>query len=147
MKFSFNSNGDLHKTIALTFDELYEHFGFNPSRKKKIDAAILFLKLFSSCGCTTAYIGGSFASTKEQPADIDLCFDLKNIDYDKLEQVFPDFFDVNKIGQIRKRLKCHILYFDRESTYLFEMLETDREGYPKGLIKLNLKDIDSYDQE
>ncbi|NII24808.1 hypothetical protein HB364_06950 [Pseudoflavitalea sp. X16] len=146
MKISFNTNGNLHKTIELTFDELYEHFGTNPSRKKQIDTAILFLKLFSSCGCTTAYIGGSFASTKEQPADIDLCVDLCNADYEQLEQEFPDFFDFNKIGEIHKRLKCHILHIDKVSTRLLEMLQIDRDEYPKGLIKLNLKDIDSYDQ-
>lgn len=146
MKVGFNTNGNLHKTIELTFDELYEHFGTNPSREKKIDTAILFLKLFSSCGCTTAYIGGSFASTKARPADIDLCFDLRKVDYCKLEQVFPDFFDFIKLGAIRKNLECHILFFDQESTYLLDMLQADREGFPKGLIKLNLKDIDSYDQ-
>lgn len=147
MKVSFNAKGNLSKTVELNFDELYDHFGCSPSRKKKIDDALLFMELFRSCGCTTAFIGGSFASTKKYPADIDLCFDLRNVNYEQLEKVFPDFFDFNKIGLIRKQLLIHIFYFDDACTHLLEMLQSDREGYPKGLIKLNLKAISSYDQK
>gem|GEM_PF-1257257 len=77
MKVGFNSNGNLHKTIDLTFDELYEYFGTNPFRKKKIDTAILFLKLFSSCGCTTAYIGGKFCQYQGKTGRYRLMFRSK----------------------------------------------------------------------
>src|SRR4051812_16421742 len=107
-------------------------------RNEKIETALSFFKLFSSCGCSTVYIGGSFVSTKENPEYIDLCFDLNNIDYEKLETIFPDFFDFNKIGEICRNLKCHILYFDNTTTRFIEMLQEDRDGYPKGLVKISL---------
>ncbi|OQP49312.1 hypothetical protein A4H97_28645 [Niastella yeongjuensis] len=141
MSLSFNSNGHLHKTVELTLEEFEQHFGTNEWRKQKIRNALTLFEILGACGCTTVFIGGSFISTKINPNDIDLCFDLQNIDYDKLEQVFPDFFDHNKIGEIHRNLKCHVLYFDKTNHQFLHMLEKDKDGYPKGLVKINLKDI------
>lgn len=140
-QLTFNSTGNLHKNVELSLEELKKHFGTNAGRLKKIETALLFFKLFSTCGCTTVYIGGSFVSTKKHPEDIDLCFDLTYIDYKQLESVFPDFFDFNKIGEIRRNLECHILYFDNNTPYFFQMLQEDRSGHLKGLVKVSLKDI------
>lgn len=141
MSLSFNSNGHLHKTVELTLAEFELHFGTNDWRKVRIRNALIFFEIFSTCGCTTVYIGGSFISTKLRPDDIDLCFDLQNVNYDKVEEVFPDFFDCNKIGEIHRNSKCHILYFDKTNIQYLRMLEKDKDGYPKGLVKINLKDI------
>lgn len=141
MKLSFNSKGNLHKTVELTLEEFENHFGTNDWRKDRVKNALLFFEIFLACGCSTVYIGGSFVSTKKNPDDIDLCFDLGNIDYNKLEKVFPDFFDFNKIGEIRRNLKCHILHFDKSNLQYLHMLERDLNGDQKGLVKINLKDI------
>ncbi|THU37005.1 hypothetical protein FAM09_18795 [Niastella caeni] len=141
MSISFNSNGHLHKTEELTLEEFEQHFGTNDWRKARIKNALIFFEIFCACGCSTVFIGGSFISTKINPDDIDLCFDLQNVDYDKLEKVFPDFFDYNKIGEIRRNLKCHILHFDANNLQYLHMLEKDLNGYQKGLVKINLKDI------
>lgn len=81
MNFSFNTQGNLHQTIELSIEDLYQHFESTPYRKKLLYNAIQFIQLFSSCGCTTAYIGGSFASSKSKPEDVDLCFDLRKVDF------------------------------------------------------------------
>jgi hypothetical protein len=141
MNLSFNSTGHLHKTVELTVEEFEQHFGTNEWRKQRIKNALIFFELFSDCGCNTVYIGGSFISTKVHPDDIDLCFDLQDVDYDKVGEVFPDFFDHNKIGEIHRDLKCHILYFDKNNLQYLHMLEKDKNDYPKGLVKINLKDI------
>jgi hypothetical protein len=141
MSLSFNSNGHLHKTVELTLEEFEKHFGTNDWRKDRIKNALIFFEAFSACGCSTVYIGGSFISTKINPDDIDLCFDLQYVDYDKLGEVFLDFFDVNKISEIRRNLKCHILYFDNTNLQYLHMLEKDLNGDPKGLVKINLKEI------
>jgi hypothetical protein len=141
MSLSFNSNGHLHKTVELTLTELEQHFGTNDWRKNRIRNALIFFEIFGACGCHTVYIGGSFVSKKIYPDDIDLCFDLHDVNIDKLSEVFPDFFDVNKIGKICRELKCHILTFDNDNMHFLNMLKKDKDGYPKGLVKLNLKDI------
>jgi len=141
MELSFNSSGNLHKTVELTLDEFEQHFGKTALRREKIRNALVFFEIFGACGCSAVYIGGSFVSTKKNPEDIDLCFDLRNVDYKKLEKVFPDFFDFNKLGVIRRNLKCHILHFDDIDLQYLQMLEMDLDGYQKGLVKINLKEI------
>lgn len=143
MGLSFNTSGNLHKDIELSIEELGNYFTTNSGRKKKLDNALLFFGIFHSCGCQTVYIGGSFVSTKQHPSDIDLCFDLTSVDYQKLQNDFPDFFDFNKLGEIKRNTGCHILYFDRDTTYLLKMLQEDRDGFRKGLVKLKLKNFTS----
>ena len=147
MKISFNTQGNLHQTVTLTYAEFKKYFGVNPGRIEKIKAALQFFKIFHSCGCTTVYIGGSFVSTKKNPEDIDLCFDITAIKEEKLKKEFPNFFDVNERGKIRRDLKCHIFHFDAEDTLLFDLLTEDRDGNLKGLVKINLNDITYHDQE
>ncbi|MFT3826499.1 MAG: hypothetical protein QM731_21440 [Chitinophagaceae bacterium] len=105
MGLNFNTNGNLHKDIELDIEELSEHFATNPGRKRKLDNALLFFGIFHSCGCEQVYIGGSFVSTKIHPSDIDLCFDLTKVDYERLYKDFPDFFDFNKLGEIKKEYR------------------------------------------
>src|SRR5687768_3134130 len=110
MNLSFNSSGHLHRTVELTLAEFEQHFVYNALRKEIFKNAIRFLKIFGSCGCSAVYIGGSFVSTKKNPGDIDLCFDFSTIDDNKLKKDFPEFYGpnkFNKLGEIRKNLKCH----------------------------------------
>lgn len=148
MRLSFNSNGNLHKSVELTIEEFQQYFGTNELRREKIKKALLFFKIFSSCGCTAVYIGGSFVSTKKNPSDIDLCFDLTDIDGAKFKREFPEFFGserINTIGKIRRDFKVHIFTFDSSDTYLFEYLQEDRYGNPKGLVKIGLINGYTYD--
>ena len=148
MNLSFNSTGHLHKDVELTLEEFIQLFGTNPSRKEKIKNALRFFKIFSSCGCSTVYIGGSFVSTKQNPSDIDLCFDFTTLDDNKLKKEFPEFFGhnrINKLGEIRRTLKCHLFTFDNEDTTMLEYLQEDRDKNPKGLVKIILKKGYNYD--
>ena len=142
MKLSFNTNGHLHKNVTLTFNEFEQQFGTTEGRKQKIRNATRYFEIFSSCGCTAVYIGGSFVSTKKNPADIDFCFDISDIDEEKLKKLFPEFFGpnrINKLGEIRRERKCHLFTFDQDDTKFLELLQYGREGNPKGLVKIGLK--------
>ena len=141
MSLNFNSRGFLRETIALTYEEFVHYFGTNPERMEQIDNALPFFRIFHSCGCRTVYVDGSFASLKKHPEDIDLCFDLAGLDAEKLEREFPQFFDPNEIGKIHRDLRCHIFTFDKDNKRLLNLLEQDREGNPKGLVKLDLTDL------
>ena len=46
---------------------------------------------FKGAGCQTAYLDGSFASSKENPGDIDVCYDPRGVIGVKLDPVFLDF--------------------------------------------------------
>jgi len=145
MALSFNSQGNLHQTIALTYEEFVTHFGTNPKRMQQITNALRFFKIFFQCGCATVYIDGSFVSKKKYPEDIDLCFDITTLDEEKLKKEFPAFFDPNKLGKIHRDFQCHIFYFTETYTFLLDMLKEDRDGNLKGLVKLDLNDMGNYD--
>jgi hypothetical protein len=148
MKLSFNSQNNLHQTVKLTSKEFHQHFGANPERRQQIANALPIFRIFYRFGCTKVYIGGSFVSKKKYPEDIDICFDVTLVDIEKLKREFPQFFDPNEIGKIHKTLKCHIFYFTKEHKRLLHLLEEDRDGNPKGLVGLSLKDIlTHYDQK
>lgn len=141
MKLSFNTQGFLHQTITLTYEELVFHFGTNPRRIEQLKNALHFFHVFKSCGCQTVYIDGSFVSKKRLPEDIDLCFDITHLDAENIERNFPEFFDIHEIARIHKDLQCHIFYFSDTYKRLFDLLAEDRDGNLKGFIKLNLKDL------
>jgi hypothetical protein len=148
MNLSFNSDGNLHETVELSLEEFQQQFGTNMSRIEKIKAATQFFKKFSSCGCKAVYIGGSFVSKKKDPEDIDLLFDLTEADSEKLEWELPELLShnhKNKIGTIRRNLKCHIFTFDKRDQRLLDILLRDRKGYPKGMVKINLQNEFNYD--
>jgi hypothetical protein len=147
MELSFNSQGFLHRTITLTYEEFKHFFGTNQLRIQHINNALQFFRIFYSCGCSTVYIGGSFVSKKREPEDIDLCFDLSNIEEGKIKETFPEFFDINKRGRIRRDQKCHLFHFDIEDHELLDFLNKDRDGNQIGLVKLALNEINNYDKK
>jgi hypothetical protein len=144
MALNFNTQGNLHQTINLTYEEFKQHFGTNSHRMQLLRNALQFLKIFHSCGCTDVYIGGSFVSKKKNPEDIDMCFDISDIKEEKLITVFPQFFDINQRGKIRRDLKCHIFVFDKKDFTLLNLLKEDRDGNLKGLVKLDLNETIRY---
>ena len=141
MSLNFNSQGYLHQTITLTYEESLFHFGTNFKRLEQLNNALQFFQIFYSCGCEAVYIDGSFVSTKTYPRDIDLCFDINDIDEGKLETEFPQFFDLNEMGRIHRDLHCHIFTFNEKYTRFFDLPSEDREGNAKGFVKLHLKDL------
>jgi hypothetical protein len=148
MALDFNWEGYLRYNVDLNFREFVDHFGTNSTRMQQIENSIRFFRVFHRCGCKTVYVDGSFVSKKKNPEDIDLCFDLSDIDMGKLEIEFPQFFDVNAIGTIHRDLRCHIFHFTKEDTYLFDVLQYDRQYNFKGLVKLNISEIlTSYDKK
>src|ERR1700754_3218693 len=132
MKLSFNTEGYLHETVELSFEQFKQHFGTNAHRIELIKAAIKFFKIFSSCGCKAVYVDGSFVSKKNYPEDIDLLFDFNEVDDEKLKEKFPEFFDKdrhNLLGRIRRDSKCHIFTLEKGDQEMFDFLQWDRKGY------------------
>ena len=113
MSLNFNSQGFLHQTITLTYEELIFHFGTTRKRMEQLKNALQFFRLFYSCGCEVG----------------------------KFETAFPQFFDLNEMGRIHRELHCHIFTFNEKYTRFFDLLSEDREGNAKGFVKLHLKDL------
>jgi predicted nucleotidyltransferase len=144
----FDQNGNLVETIVLSYGKFKKEFGFNEIRKSRIKTLLLFLRIFRSLGCTNVYVVGSMVSDKQFPGDIDICIDATHIDYRKLLKEYPEFLESSGIAAIQREHKVHFAaFFDAGSHEILSWFRKDRDGNPRGLVKIFLNDIEAYDQK
>jgi predicted nucleotidyltransferase len=146
MAIKFEKNGNLDSNYQLSYEQFKKEFGFNESRKGKLKRVLLFLKIFQSLGCTDVYIVGSFVSKKDFPNDIDVCIDITNIDLINFTKDYPEFLQSKGIDKIKQEHGVHFAaFFDFGSRDILDWFRKDRDNNPRGLVKINLDDIHSYD--
>jgi hypothetical protein len=145
MEINFSVYGSLRNDYLLSFNEFQNLFGKNEQRLEKIKNLLIFLKIFWSFGCSTIYVAGSFVSIKEFPGDIDVCVDITTIKYAAFKKEYPEFFKDSGIRKYQKQLKCHFFFFDTYSTEILDFFRFDRDGNPRGLVKISIREMNNYD--
>ncbi|MFN0169130.1 MAG: DUF6932 family protein [Bryobacteraceae bacterium] len=86
------ANGDLPRGVHFaTWPEIEERLGFNPRRQRLLEGFRQACGQLRKAGCRLVYLDGSFVTRKEHPADFDVCWDIRNVDENKLDPVFLDF--------------------------------------------------------
>jgi hypothetical protein len=89
---AFDKQGNLPSGIHVaTWQEVKESFGFSERRVWLLERLYEALTNLKNAGCQTAYLDGSFASNKENPGDIDVCYDPRGVVGIKLDPVFLEF--------------------------------------------------------
>lgn len=68
--------------------EFIATLAFNERRKKQVKLLFRALAMLKAAGCKKVTIGGSFASSKLKPSDIDLIWDTEGLDENKLDPIF-----------------------------------------------------------
>jgi hypothetical protein len=68
--------------------ELIAALAFNAHRQEQVKLLFRALTMLKAAGCKKVTIGGSFASRKPKPSDIDLIWDTDGLDESKLDPVF-----------------------------------------------------------
>lgn len=141
---NFQSNGILPSGIHWsTIAEIKEKLCFSDRRIELIvglQQAIISLK---KAGCETIYLDGSFATSKEIPGDIDVCWELGNVDLDILFVIEPVLFDFNFKRKAQKdKFGCEFFLTDDfaappDKTFI-DFFQQDRDGNPKGIIGLKI---------
>lgn len=141
---NFQPNGTLPLGIHWsTIEEIRDKLCFSKKRFflfSGLERAILSLK---NAGCQTIYLDGSFSTSKENPGDIDVCWELVNVDLDVLLIIEPVFFDFSFKREAQKsKFGCE--FFPSNSiaappnkTYL-DFFQQDKDGNPKGIIGLKI---------
>ncbi len=148
MDLQFDKNKSLQKDLTLTCEEFKQLFGYNSEREKKIVNLFKVADKFKSIGCETMFVFGSFATSIEHPNDIDVCFDISNLDIKVLEKNYS-LFNQYEHKRFYKYLLVHIPFFKIkiEDEELMQFMKTDKSGNRRGMIKLNLKDLPVYDKK
>lgn len=132
-----------------TIEEVEDMFGIQNDRRKLLMAGLKTAsQQFKDAGVKHIYVDGSFTTEKEEPADIDGCWStIGDIDETKLDPDFWDFKnDIEEVKRCRERIKTkyHLDFFMAEWTEgstnkpFPEFFQTNRDGYPKGILKIEL---------
>jgi hypothetical protein len=86
------SNGDLPPGVHFAkLGEIEDRLNFNPQRERLLAGFRQACGELRKAGCRLVYLDGSFVTRKEHPRDFDACWDVQNVDDDKLDPVFWDF--------------------------------------------------------
>ncbi|MEP6465720.1 MAG: hypothetical protein ABJB05_05425 [Parafilimonas sp.] len=148
MEIRFNEYGNLLKDLSLSCIEFQKLFGYNKERQKQVNNLFTVANKLKNSGCETMFVFGSFATSKEQPNDIDVCFDISNLDIKVLEKNYS-LFDHYEHKRFHKYLLVHIPFFKikTEDKELMQFMKTDKSGNKRGIIALSLKNLPVYDKE
>lgn len=74
----------------VTVPEFVDALAFNKHRQAQVKLLFEALAMLKAAGCTKVTIGGSFASSKPKPGDIDLIWHTEGLDESKLDPIFSD---------------------------------------------------------
>jgi hypothetical protein len=124
-----------------TWSELVERFGTNQRRREILAGLLRALQALKAAGCRSAYVDGSFVTSKEEPGDFDGCWDHAGVDFDALDPVLLDF-DGHRQAQ-KAKFEGEMFIADAPGNRFLEFFQLDRDGRPKGIIQINLADITS----
>jgi len=106
------------------------------------------LKVLLSCGVTSIYVDGSFTTSKESPADYDVCWASQGVDLAGLKDKEPVFFRFeNQRAAQKAAFLGEFLPADGIETAshkpFLEFFQTDKEtGGRKGIVLLDLRDFE-----
>ena len=124
-----------------TFAEMRARFGRTRRRRELVGGLHAALTALKNAGCATAYVDGSFVTSKVRPNDFDGCWDATGVDATLLDPVLLTF-DNGRAAQKQKYggefFPAHLLASPVGPAYL-DFFQKDRaSGAPKGIIAIDL---------
>ncbi len=146
MLFEFNKHGNLPNDLILACNEFKRIFGYNEEREKKINNLFTVANRLKQIGCDKMFVFGSFATQKENPNDVDVCFDISNLEVKVLEKNNSSF-NKYELVRIKKYFFVHVILKRVNEEELLKFLKTDRNGNQRGIIEIDLKDLPGYDKK
>lgn len=141
--------GELPSGVHIaTLSEIEHAFGIQNDRRKLLMAGLTkAVTMFQEAGVGFVLVDGSFVTDKDEPGDIDGCWSAEgNIDIDEIDSNFWDFKDGKEFQEKRKLVKEQygLDFFIAEMIEsgsgkpFSEFFQTNRDGYPKGILKIVL---------
>jgi hypothetical protein len=125
-----------------TWREIETRLNFNPRRQRLLEGFRRACEELRKAGCRLVYLDGSFVTRKERPGDFDACWDVQNVDDDRLDPVFWDF------SQARRAQKQRFLgeFFPAQlpegatgKAFIDFFRINKLTGEPKGILAIRLR--------
>ena len=138
----FEHDGNLPPGVHLaTWEEIRDRFGTTLWRRRLLVGLRTALESLRIAGCQTAYVDGSFVSSKLVPGDFDACWDATGVDLHKLDPVLLKF----GAGRAAQKAKFGGEFFPagmsagEEERVFLDFFQTDKDtGAQKGIVALDL---------
>ncbi len=141
----FAPTGELPPGIHWSdWSELELRFGFSSRRQTLLTGLKQGLIALKTAGCATAYIDGSFVSSKLDPGDADVCYEIAGMRGKLLDPVLLDFSN----ARAAQKAKYGSEFFPAEAaaapngTQYLEFFQLSKNGKnKKGIVALDLKGL------
>ena len=150
MLLDFDAQGNLPPGIhTCTWTAFIQRFAWNAHRRTMTQGLQAALTLLHTCGCPTAWIDGSFTTSKDQPGDIDLCYDHTQTNLQQLRTLEPSLLDFSAARvKMRQKFSCECfpaaLPASPNGLSFLEFFQTDRNQQPKGIVLIELITISQH---
>lgn len=143
---TFDANGNLPAGIyQTTLSEIRITLAWNAKRQELVEGLARAIRNLAEAGVKRVWIGGSFVSDKEEPNDIDGCWDDRPgpIDVSKLDDVFLDTRPPrermkNKYGVDFLIARLRLGDPQARGETVLDFFQKDRNGYAKGVLLIEL---------
>ena len=123
------------------WEKLVSRFGYNLRRARLLMGLGVVLDNLKLAGCRTAYIDGSFVTSKEYPNDFDGCWAEVGVDLLALDPVLLDL-DNDRVAQKTKYygefLPASLVEAASGLSFL-EFFQTTAVGESKGIVAIDLE--------
>ena len=142
MKLQFDADGLLPPGVHWeTCDEVSSVFGSTPWRTQPLAGLEMAMESLRSAGCLTAYIDGSFVTSKEVPNDFDACWEEAGVEPELLDPMLLRF-DAGRAEQKARylgELFPASIGATVDGTSFRDFFQTDRvTGRAKGIVAVDL---------
>jgi hypothetical protein len=121
-----------------TMEEIGNRFGGNPIRDRLMNGLRQGLALLEKAGCRVAYVDGSLVTSRANPDDFDVAWDIYGVDHGALDPIFwlPLFLRPPRTAQ-KRRFGGEFVPAqaspDGKQTYV-EFFQKRKEGGVKGIV-------------
>jgi hypothetical protein len=144
----FQDDGNLPPGIhEAAWYEVEQKFGTDHHRKRLLGGLRRVLETLAAAGCRTAYLDGSFVTTKTIPSDFDGAWEMTDVDLQQLQALEPLLFDFSN-----RRAAQKAKYFGEMFPAQFgetgsgrtflEFFQQDKDtGAAKGIVAIDLRTL------
>jgi hypothetical protein len=139
----FDSNGNLPPgVVSMTLDEVKEAFTWTPRRQALFRGLAAAARNLSAAGVPAIWIDGSFTTSKNDPGDVDGCWEyIPSVKVDLLDPVFLDLHPPRVSMKAKYGvdfLIAGVRLSDAGGATVQEFFQVDRDGHAKGIVRIDL---------
>ena len=128
-----------------TWEEFSARYGLTIHRRRLLAGLRQALDDLHRAGCRRVYVDGSFVTGKRRPHDFDACWELRGVNFSRLQAVAPALLDFPNARAAQKARYWGELFpaewpADAAGTTYLDFFQRDKlTGRRKGIVLLGLE--------